>query len=284
MIRNELAKKTGKYSNYWIKYISILIVITFLIWNLFPILWVVITSIKPDRDVMTIPPRIQFKPTLEHYKFVLRRGNFLKYFLNSLIIAASSTCFSLFIGATAAYGFARYRFRYKRKMFLIILASRMIPPVSLVVPLFFLMRALRLLGTYWSMIIAHATFILPLSIWMMRSFFEDVPIEIEEQAMIDGCNRLQTMWFITLRLAVPGLAAVTLLSIIQSWNEFMFALVLTGGHLRTLTVAISGFLGDVVVFYGRVTAASTLVMLPMLILGIVIQKNLIRGLTMGALK
>jgi len=262
----------------------LIIALVFLTWNLFPIVWVIVTSFKPDFDVTSIPPKFLFSPTLEHYQYVLGRGDFGSYFRNSVIVAAGSTGLSLLVGTTAAYALARLEFRGKNEMFLLILASRMVPPIALAVPLFFLMKFLGVLGTHWAVILAHTTFALPLVIWMMRSFFLEVPLEIEEAAMIDGASRLRTVWHVTLPLALPGLVATTLLCTINSWNEFMFALVLTGGTLRTLPVGISAFVGDVVVFYGRVMAAATLVMLPMLLLGFIIQRHFVRGITMGALK
>lgn len=262
----------------------LIMVLVFLVWNLFPIYWVLSTSFKPDADVTAVPPRFLFSPTLEHYRHVFGRGDFLNYFRNSVIVAAGSTGLSLLVGTAAAYALARLEFKGKNQVFMLILASRMVPPIALAVPLFFLMKYLGVLGTHWAVILAHTTFALPLVIWMMRSFFIEVPVEIEEAAMIDGASRLKTVWHVTLPLALPGLVATTLLCTINSWNEFMFALVLTGGTLRTLPVGISGFVGDVVVFYGRVMAAAALVMLPMLVLGFIIQRHFVRGITMGALK
>lgn len=264
--------------------VPLLIVGIFLLWNLFPIFWVLSTSFKPDFDTTSMPPKFFFSPTLEHYQYVLSRGDFVTYFRNSVIVAAGSTGLSLLVGTTAAYALARLQFRGRDGIFLLILASRMVPPIALAVPLFFLIKFLGLLGTHWAVILAHTTFSLPLVIWMMRSFFLEVPLEIEESAMIDGATRLQTVLLITLPLALPGLVATTLLCTINSWNEFMFALVLTGGTLRTLPVGISAFVGDVVVFYGRVMAAAALIMLPMLVLGFIIQRHFVRGITMGALK
>lgn len=256
----------------------------FLIWTLFPFYWLISSSFKVESEIMTVPPKFSFTPTVEHYRSVLTRGDFAKYFYNSVVIATGSTILSVTIGSLAAYSLARFRFRSKNAIMLMILACRMIAPISLLVPLFFLMRMIGLQGTLTSVAIAHTTVNLPLVIWMMNSFIKEVPIEIEESALIDGCSRIGLLRRIVLPLARPGIVAVTIFSVINSWNEYMYSLALTAGGTRTLPVGIAGFIDDFAVSYGSLTAASTLVMAPMLVLGILIQKQLIHGLTGGAVK
>lgn len=266
---------------------SILIVagvLIFLIWTLFPFYWLVSGSLKAERDIMTRPPKLMFSPTLDHYRQVFGRTDFVGAFQNSVVIAFGSTILSVIMGSFAAYSFARFRFKAKNFLLLLVLLCRMISPISLLVPLFFLMRILGLLGTRISVILAHATFSLPLVIWLMNSFFKELPIEIEESALIDGCTRVTLLRKIVIPLAMPGIVVVTILTVINSWNEYMFSLVLTAGGSRTLPVAIASFVDDFAISYGRLTAAATLVMVPMLILGILIQRQLVQGLTGGAVK
>lgn len=266
------------------KLLVLICVAIFLIWTLFPFYWLISSSLKVEREIMTIPPKISFTPTMEHYLSVLTRGDFTQYFYNSVVIATGSTILSVTIGSLAAYSLARFRVRNKNGIMLMILACRMIAPVSLLVPLFFLMRIIGIQGTLTSVVIAHTTVNLPLVIWMMNSFIKEVPVEIEESGLIDGCSRIGLLRRIVLPLARPGIIAVTIFSIINSWNEYMYSLALTAGGTRTLPVGIAGFIDDFAVSYGSLTAASTLVMAPMLVLGILIQKHLVHGLTGGAVK
>lgn len=160
----------------------------------------------------------------------------------------------------------------------------MIPPIILVVPMFFVVNQLGLHGSLFAVVLAHTTFNLPLVIWMMKTFIDDVPVELEEAAAIDGSSLISTIWRITLPLAAPGIAATTVLTTILSWNEYLFALVFTGGGTRTLPVGIAGFMGDLVLDFGAVASAATIIMVPMIILGLLVQRHLIQGMSMGGVK
>ncbi|NPV54608.1 MAG: carbohydrate ABC transporter permease [Firmicutes bacterium] len=265
-------------------YVEWLIVFIFLAWTLLPIFWIVLTSFKETVDIFTVPPKIVFRPTLSNYIRAFIRGNFSAYFVNSLIIAVSSAFLSVLLGSMAGYSLARFRVYRKGLIAVLILFARMVPAIVLVIPLFNLMKNMGLLDSLMSVIIAHTTFNLPFVTWMMRGFFQELPAELEEAATVDGCSRTQAFLRVALPLTAPGLAATTILALLLSWNEFLFALVLTSVRTRTLPVAVSGFIGAVSVDWGGSTAAATVIMTPMVIAGLIVQKHLVRGLTMGAIK
>lgn len=255
-----------------------------LLWTLIPVIWLVMTAFKQNLDILTFPPKFIFEPTLANFQRVLARGDFHRWFGNSVYIASGTTLLSLAFGALAAYGFSRFRFRGKSTALIAILLARMVPPIVLVVPMFLLASRLELTGSHLILILAHTSFNLPLVIWMMKTFFDDVPVELEEAAAIDGCSVLGRFLRITVPVALPGIAATSILAFIMSWNEFLFALIFTGGQQRTLPVGIAGYIGDLVLDFGAIASAAVLIMLPMLILGIFVQRHIVRGFSMGAVK
>jgi multiple sugar transport system permease protein len=188
------------------------------------------------------------------------------------------------IGTMAAYSLARRQVRGTGVMTLGILACRMVPSIALVLPLYGLMQSVHLLNTYAAVVIAHSTINLPFVIWMMRGFFQEVPMELEESAQMDGCSSLGTFLRVALPLTAPGLAATTILCVLFSWNEFLFAVVLTDVSTRTLPVTVYGFIGAISVDWGGSSAAATVIMIPMIAMGLIVQKHLTRGLTLGAVK
>lgn len=260
------------------------VIAIFLLWTLVPVILILLTSFKRAPDIFTQVPRLIFQPTLENYANAFVRGNFAHFFMNSVIVAACTTVVSITIGTLAAYSLARLPVRGAGALTLGILACRMVPPIALVLPLYGLMQAVHLLNTYAAVIIAHSTINLPFVIWMMRGFFQELPIELEESAQVDGCSRLGSFLRIALPLTAPGLAATTILCVLFSWNEFLFSVVLTDVNTRTLPVTISGFIGAVSVDWGGSSAAATIIMVPMIVMGLLVQKHLARGLTLGAVK
>ncbi len=261
-----------------------LLLLIFLLWVLIPIYMVFQNSIKPPVDIFSDPPKWIFKPTLEHYETVFGRQNLGKFMVNSIIVATSTMVLSVTLGSLAAYALARLPMWRKELWAILIMFSRMVPAVVLVVPLFVIMQRLRLINTYWSLIIAHTTFNLPFVVWMMRSFFEDIPSELEDAAQVDGCTRIGTFLRIALPLSAPGLAATSVLTLLLSWNEFLFALVLSGRNTRTMPIGVSSFIGTVSIDWGGSSAAAVVAMVPIFLLGLMVQRYLIRGLTMGAVK
>lgn len=256
-----------------------------LIWTLYPLIWVVFSSFKPEQDQFAIPPMwfgSQF--TLENYYRFFSDSSFLKTLINSLNITFLSTLLSLLLGIPSAYGLSRFRIRHKNAISIGVLAVRMLPPIVMVIPIFLLARTFRLLDTYTVMVIVGAFFSVPFVIWMMRGFFDEVPLELEEAAMVDGSSRAYAMWRVIVPLTAPGIAATAVLSALIVWNEFLYALVLTGTNTRTLPVLVNSFVSEKAVNWGVMSAAGVVTALPLVVFGLLIQKHLVRGLTVGSIK
>jgi len=251
---------------------------------LFPPVVLFLTSIKTELDALSFPPKWIFKPTLENYTEIFKFSPFAKYLLNSLTVASLNTGVVLVLGSFAAYSLARFRFKGAENLAFWILSIRMMPPVAAIIPIYIIMRNLHLLDTPWSLVITYLTFNLPFAVWMMRSFFQEIPREIEESALVDGCSIFRSFRSIALPLAAPGLAATGILTFIFSWNEFLFALILTGSKAVTLPVGITGYMKETGINWGYMTAGGALALIPVIVFTILVQKHLVKGLTMGALK
>lgn len=248
---------------------------------LFPFLWLVQMSFRPNDDIFGYD--LLFTPTLEHYR-ALWTGIFPGSFVNSVVVSLSSTGLALLFGVPAAYALSRAGFRRKRRIALWILATRMAPPIAFTIPFFLAYRHVGLLDTQLGLIIVYLTFNLALVIWMMQTFFDGVPRALEEAAWIDGCGVWQTFLRITLPLSAPGLAATAVLCFILSWNDFFYALILTRTNASTAPVAIVNFIQYTGWEWGRIAAAGTLVMLPVVIFSLLVRNYLVRGLTAGGTK
>lgn len=259
-------------------------VIIAVILSIAPILYLLITSFKPPELTFSLPPVWIFKPTLQNYSDVIVGGDFVKYFINSLVIALSTTFIALVLGGFAAYGFARFRFRGSFWLRMSALIPQMLPPITIIVPLYVLFNGLKLTDTRTGLVISYLTFTIPLSIWMMIGFFEDIPQDLEESAMIDGCTRFQALFQVSIPLVAPGLAATAILGFLYCWNEFLYAVILTGRNARTLPVTITSFMTNKAILWGRIAAAGSLVLIPVLIFALLAQRYLIRGLSRGAVK
>src|SRR5581483_5815107 len=210
-----------------------------------------------------------------------------RYMLNSVIVVGVSTLISLFFGTLAGYSLARFAFTptFKRQISFWILSTRMIPPIVTIIPIFLIYRNLQLLNTYAGMIIVYVGFTLPFTTWMMRAFVREVPVDLEEAAMVDGDTRLTALLRIVLPLTAPGLVATAIFSLILVWNEFLFALILTTTSATiTLPVGISGFVSQFEVLWGQMSAVGTVAIIPILIFTLAVQRYLVRGLTLGAVK
>ncbi len=251
---------------------------------LFPPVVLFLTSIKTELDALSFPPKWIFKPTLENYTEIFEFSPFARYLLNSFIVASLNTGVVLVLGSFAAYSLARFRFKGADDIAFWILSVRMMPPVAAIIPIYIIMRNLRLLDTPWSLVITYLTFNLPFAVWMMRSFFREIPREIEESALVDGCSIFRSFRSIALPLVAPGLAATGILTFIFSWNEFLFALILTGSKAVTLPVGITGYMKETGINWGYMTAGGALALIPVIVFTILAQKHLVKGLTMGALK
>jgi multiple sugar transport system permease protein len=240
-----------------------------------PYLWLILTSFKDRVDAFAIPPKILFKPTLDNYQVAFDQKGFTLNLVNSMIVSTLSTTIALVIGVPAAYSLARFRFRANNLFLLFLLSARMLPAIVLAVPLFILFNDVRLIDNYAALVLAYLTFNLPFSVWMMRGFFLSVPSEVDEAAVIDGCSYFGAFF----RAVLP-----LIFCMINSWNEFLFALILTGRHTATLPVAIPQLLTPWGTFWGQIAAVGTVTTIPVLVFAFAVQKYLVRGMTGGAIQ
>ena len=252
---------------------------------LFPLLWVLCLSLKTRLQVFANPPLFVWRPTLENYIDVLGRSDFLMAFFNTLVVSGSAVMLSLCVGMPAAYAFARFPFRGRSLLFFALLVMRMLPPIAVLVPMYVLFSKVGLTTTRLSVVLAYSTFSLPLVVWIMRGFFEDLPRELEESAWIDGASRYGAFVQIVLPLARPGMMAASILCLQLAWNDFLFAAVLTNNATQTLPVKMMAFsAGDSGVDWGGMTASGMLVIVPVIIFSFVAQRHLVAGLSSGAVK
>jgi multiple sugar transport system permease protein len=252
-----------------------------LVFFLFPLVWMILSSLKTNVQVTAYPPLWLFRPTFQNYTDVFANNPFFSYVVNSTIVAVLAVGIGLVCGLPAAYTMARYRQASLGFLFLMV---RILPGIAFLVPLFVIYRRFGLIDTIGGIVLAHITIVLPLVIWIMAGFFEDIPRELEEAALIDGCSRIGTFVRIVLPLSKPGIVAATILSFIASWNNFIFVLILGGDNTVTLPMAVYSFVSFEDVNWGGLTAAATVITVPILVLSLVVQRYLAGGLTMGAIK
>lgn len=248
---------------------------------LFVFIWMILTGLKTGVQNISYPPEFFFIPTLENFRAVFQQYNFFLYLMNSLIIATLATGISLVLGLPAAYSIAKYR---QNKIGLIILIARMTPFVSYLLPWYIIFRYLKLIDTFTALTITHLIITMPMVIWLMVSFFESVPNELEDAAMIDGCSRWQSFRIIVLPLVRNGIATSAIMSFIFSWNQFLFSLILSGPKTKTVPVAVYNFISYGKIDWAGIGAAATLIVLPVSIFAFFVRKSIVQGLTMGALK
>jgi multiple sugar transport system permease protein len=247
----------------------------------FVFIWMILTGLKTGVQNIAYPPEFIFTPTLENFRAVFNQYNFFRYLMNSLIIAGLATGISLVLGLPAAYSIAKYR---QGKIGLMILVARMTPFVSYLLPWYIIFRHLGLVDTYTALTITHLIITLPMVIWLMVSFFESVPTELEDAAMIDGCSRLQSFIIIVVPLVRNGIATSAIISFIFSWNQFLFSLILSGPKTKTVPVAVYNFISYGKIDWAGIGAAATLIVLPVSVFAFFVRRTIIQGLTMGALK
>jgi multiple sugar transport system permease protein len=266
------------------KVISLILMFLVCIFCVFPILWLLTTSLKNEIDAFSIPPKLIWSPTLKFYIKVFKNSFFMKAYTNSMIVAVGSTILALVLGIPASYALTRFNFKGRSLLAFWILITRMAPAPAMVIPFFIIMLKLKLIDTYLGLMLVYLTFTLGYVIWMMRGFFQSMPVEIEEAAVIDGCSRFQVFLKVVLPLTKPGIAAVSIFSFIFCWNEFLYALILTRMRVKTSTVAILGYITSDGVRWSELSAASILIIIPVLVLSMLVQRYIISGLTMGAIK
>lgn len=250
---------------------------------LLPIIWIIRTSLANRLIAYKIPPEWIFTPTFDNYLVIFQQYPFQKYLLNSIYISIGAAAVALIIGSLAAYAIARFK-TGGAFLRLSMLSTQMLPPIALVIPIYLIFQTLKIWDSPVGLIIAYLSFNLPYTVWILIGFFQSIPVDLDEAAMIDGCSRLQALFKIIFPVALPGLISAGTFSFIMNWNEFLFALVLTGKNTRTLPVAIASLWTQQGVQIGAVSAATVVTILPVILLTFVIQKSLVRNLTFGAIK
>lgn len=279
-------KKTSIRRSTIFKILTSLILAVFAFITIFPILWIFLTSIKTDVQMFSIPPQIIPKPaTIKHYVEILTDGPFLSYLRNSILVALFSCSISMLVGIPAAYGFARFSSKRTAPVFGAVTAVRMVPQVAMVVPYFMLMRNLNLGDNIIALIAAYIPFEITLIIWICKNFFSQLPREIEEAAEIDGLGSWGKLLRVVIPMSKSSIGVAGLMAFLFSWNEFMFALALTSTtRSQTLTIGVAGYVTSFQTFWGKMSATGILFMVPVLILTLFFQKDMVKGLTVGAVK
>jgi multiple sugar transport system permease protein len=262
------------------KLILLLIVLIFV----FPIIWTFLTSIKGNIDAWSMPPKFVFKGTLKNYSIVLFEKNFGRFIVNSIFTCIISTALAMVLGVPLSYSLARSKFKFNSVIFVFVFIAYILPPIVLSIPLYVICARIGMLDSFTTIIITHITFTMAFTVWMMKGFFEEVPLEIEESAMVDGCSYMQSFIMITIPTVRSGLVSTVIFSFILSWNDFMYALVLTGSKTRLVPVAVAQFLTPHGMFWGQMCAAGIIAILPILLFSLFTRKYLIRGMSLGAIK
>ena len=259
--------------------------LAFLLAWAFPIVWSVLNSLKNERDVLAYPPKLAFVPTLEAYRDVLfGSSSILPNLWSSFVISVGTTIVTMLMAVPAAYALARLRMPGRKLAGFYVLATQMLPPVGIIIPYFLILRNIGWLDTYQGIILIYLSFSLPFAIWLLVSYFEDIPLEMEEAAYLDGASRLRTLWRIIIPQVKGGIAVTIVFVFLNAWNEFLFAVVLSGNTVRPVTVAMFNFVSVEQTLWAKLAAVSVLAMLPVVVLGIVAQRHIVKGLTVGAVK
>jgi multiple sugar transport system permease protein len=273
-------RKSSKVQSHFTTVLTYVIVLS----SLLPLLWLVLTSLKTQVEALKMPPSILFKPSLENFRMVLGRGSFVHGYINSLVIALGTTSIALIFGISAGYSLSRPSGQGSKYMGRWIILARMAPPVTFAIPLYLAFSHLKMLDNYFSLIITYLTIVLPFVTWLMRGFFKSLPPEMEEAARIDGCSRIQALFRILIPSVKSGVATCAIFGTIMAWNEFFYALIISGRNTRPVSVDIQTFISAAGTDWGALTAAGLLVVAPVLLFTIFAQKGLLRGLTSGAVK
>ncbi len=249
---------------------------------LFPILWIVLTALKPGPLTFAYPPVWFFEPTLDNFTEVLGTTPFPRYMFNSIVVGFTATTVALTVGTLAAYGFARYRYPREGLLRFLVFVPQAIPPIVVVLPIYMMFRVAGLLDNVFALAFTYLSFTIPLATWLMIGFIQDLPEDLEDAARVDGATLTQVLRFVVVPLIRPGLAAAAVICLLYSWNEFLLALILTGSDAKTAPAAILSFVTNKEILWGRIAAAGLLVMLPVLLFGALAQRHLVRGLTSGS--
>jgi multiple sugar transport system permease protein len=254
------------------------------IWTI-PIFLAVITSFKNEKEVLAYPPTLLFEPTLKNFAAVLfGPTNIVANLTSSLVIALATTALTIVIAVPAAYAFARLKLRGKRPLGFYVLATQLVPPIGLIIPYFLIMNRIGWMDSYKGLVLIYLTFSLPFAIWLLVSYFEDIPREMEEAALIDRASRWQAFWYVVLPQARGAIAVTVIFVFLNAWNEFLFAVVLGGAKVKPVTVSMYNYINTEQTQWAQLAAAALIAMLPVIVLGILAQKHIVNGLTAGAVK
>jgi multiple sugar transport system permease protein len=264
-----------------VHYVAAVVVV--LVW-LFPLLWILLTSIKTRPDIFSRIPLFIFAPTLDNYIAVLSRSEFTEGLINSVKTAGLTTLISVLVGPLAAYPLSRLQFRAREQILFWVLSLRMMPTVAIVVPFYLILYYLGLRDTLLGLVMAYLSFSLPFAIWMLVGFVRDLPKELDDAAFIDGCSHWHLLWLVHLPLLRPALAVVAIFTFVFAWNELVLALMLTEVDAKTVPVAIIGMVQPDNIPWGEIAAGSILTLLPMMIVVFALQRHIVRGLSLGAVR
>jgi multiple sugar transport system permease protein len=250
-----------------------------------PVAWGLLTSFKTERDVLAWPPKLIFEPTLANYREVLfGSASILPNLISSLIVTSAATALTMVFAIPAAYALARLDLPGKRGTGFYVLATQMLPPVGLIIPYYLILQKIGGLDSYSGLTVIYLTFALPFAIWLLVSYFEDVPREMEEAALLDRAGRLRALWYVVLPQVRGGIAVTTIFVFLNAWNEFLFAVVLGGNRVRPVTVAMYNFISVEQTLWAKLAAGAMLAMAPVIVLGLIAQRHIVKGLTVGAVK
>jgi multiple sugar transport system permease protein len=251
----------------------------------FPVIWGLLTSFKTERDVLAYPPVWLFKPTLDNYREVIFGSSSIPPNLwSSVVVASASTLLTMLIAVPAAYALARLHYPGKRASGFYVFATQMLPPVGLIIPYYLMLQKIGMLDSYSGLTAIYLTFSLPFAVWLMVSYFEDIPYEMEEAALLDRAGRVRALWYVILPQVRGGIAVTTVFVFLNAWNEFLFAVVLGGNRVRPVTVAMFNFISVEQTQWARLAAGAMLAMAPVILIGLVAQRHIVKGLTVGAVK
>lgn len=252
----------------------------------FPLAWLILTSIKPDREIFTSEPTFWTDhPSLDAYARLFEETNYLTYFFNSIIVAGSATLLTIIVATLAGYAITRFRFPGREAIAGGMLLTYMFAPIMIIVPFFILMRGIGLTDSHLGLVLSYTTFALPFSMWLLRSFFQSIPIDLEHAAMTDGASRPQAVWYVIVPLALPGVIAVSIFTFIVAWNDYIFTFILiTSDDLKTLPVGLFDIYTSSVTDWGMITAAGVVITLPALVFFVFVQRYLIAGWGAGGVK
>jgi len=274
----KIVRKIGGGTVFWI------VTLILLLFFLAPMLWLISTSFKNYIDAFAIPPKLFFVPTLENYQKVFGNADFLSYIRNSVICSVVPTLIGLLLGVPCAYAISVFECKQAKKTSLFIMSVRIAPPIMSLLPNYIIFTKLHLLGTFWPMLILYTLVTLPLVIWLMPTYFRDVPMSLREAAIVDGCNEWQAFVHVMLPLVKASVAATAIICLVQTWNEFLIALIMSGRGSQTLPVAVTSFMTFQGTQWGPMCAAATIIMIPMIVFGFFVQKYFARGMVNGAIK